>query len=937
VDLPSIVGRERELATILSLARGARERPGPAVALVTGDPGQGKTRLLAEVAARLDRVETLRAQGFEPERNVPLAAAGEMLRRFALLELQMADLHIEPAATSIEPIWIFERAARAIGQLGPTLLTLDDVQWADELSIALCLYVLRAAASARQPLLVVVAGRDTPAIAALEEAIRHVLERDAVASISLQPLDREAGLSLLREAAPALQAAGAAEVWRLAGGSPFWLHALASGTDRRALDVVATRLRGLADDAAGVLGAIAVVGRPVAAGELATLLGWPAERALRAAASLADRGLVVGRDGGLQVVHDLLRAAAVERLLPETRRELNRSVSEQLERTAGDDVAQLRAALEHRRLGGLPAQALAERLLGSARRRWLGRDGLRELAAIVDEEASGTPAWPKLAVALATLAVELNDHAYALERWRDVADRSTKPPIRAAAALGAAKAAFELERGGVARDWIEIARGASKGSKDPARDVALDAIDALVLIWLEHRLPEGEIIAERAAQAARALVDRAGGPQGLAPEAWRATLDALRVRWDVFVQREDRVPAALTEELLAVTAHDEVAHLGAILLAGLASGAGSDLDLAEERLRFVWNEARRRLVPGVVVDAGFWLAVALFDMGRLEEAEAVLVEVQALVARAGDHGKIRARSRSLPDELQIVRGDWEAAAPSLAAAASNAVDAHRQIPFLQVLTKWAGRVRAGAPVAEYLEAGIQAAAAGGCPRCAADFHLAAAQAAARVGDGGLARVLLAAWSDERTSPSPWGVVQRRWTESLLDMGTRDATEVAAELDGLAAETDRLRLHLEATVIRLDGARILATVDRGRAAESFREVARAAAGQGAVVLERLAERELRALGVRTWRRGAAGGTVDELTARELEVAQLVARGDTNPEIAERLFLSRKTVERHVSNILGKVGVRNRAELSAVLAARDGAERRPDIERNEGAPR
>jgi DNA-binding CsgD family transcriptional regulator len=930
VDLPPIVGREAELATILGLARNARERPGPAAAVVTGDPGQGKTRLLAEVAARVERVDRLRAQGFEPERNVPLAAAGEMLRQFALLEPLTADRDGEPAATSIEPIWIFERATHAIGGLGPTLLTLDDVQWADELSVALCLYVLRAASSARQPLLVVVAGRDTPAIAAFEDAVRHVLERDAVASISLQPLDRDASLSLLRDAAPALGADGAAEVWRLAAGSPFWLHALASGSDRRALDVVATRLRGLADDAVAMLGAIAVVGRPVAAGELAGLLVWPDESARRAAASLADRGLVVDRDGGLQVVHDLLRAAAVERLRPEVRLELHRSVSEQLERTAGDDVGQLRAALEHRRLGGLPAQDLTARLLGSPRRRWLGRDGLRELAAIVDEEASGTPAWPELAVGLATLAVELNDHAYALERWRGVADRSREPSIRATAALGAAKAAFELGRAEVARDWIEIARAASTASKDPAREVALDAIDALVLIWLEHRLPEGEIIAERAAGAARALVARADGPQGLSPEAWRATLDALRVRWDAYIQRDDRVPDALTEELLALTAHDEVAHLGAILLAGLSGGAGSDLELAEERFRLVWNEARRRLVPGVVVDAGFWLAVALFDMGRLQEAEAVLAEVQALVARAGDHGKIRARSRSLPDELRIVRGDWEAAAPSLAAAARDAADAHRQIPFFQVLTKWAGRIRAGA-AAEYLDAGVGAAATGGCPRCAADFHLAAAQAAARVGDGDLARRLLTAWSDERRSPNHWGVVQRRWTESLIEVGARDASEVAAELDGLAAQTDRLRLHLEATVIRLDSARILATVDRGRAAEAFREVARLASAQGAVVLERLAERELRSLGVRTWRRGAAGGGVDELTARELEVAELVARGHTNPEIAERLFLSRKTIERHVSNVLGKVGVRNRAELTAVLAARFGTEGHPATDR------
>ena len=936
MDLPPLVGRDAELETILRLARNARERPGPAAALVTGDPGQGKTRLLIEVAARVERVDRLRAQGFEPERNVPLAATAEMLRRFGVLEPLTADRQRASATTSIEPIWIFERAAGAIGQLGATALIFDDVQWADELSIALCLYVLRAASSARQPLLLVVAGRDTPAIAALEDAVRHVLDRDAVASISLQPLDRDASLSLLREAAPGLGAIDAAEVSSLAAGSPFWLHALASGTDRRALDVVATRLRGLADDAAGMLGAIAVIGRPVAAGDLATLLRWPAERALRAAASLADRGLVVDRDGGLQVVHDLLRAAAVERLQPETRRDLHRSVSEQLQRTAGDDVGQLRAALEHRRLGGLPAQDLTARLLGSAQRRWLGRDGLRELAEIIDEEASGTSAWPELAVALATLAVELNDHAYALERWRGIADRSTQPPIRAAAALGAAKAAFELGRGEVARDWIEIARATSRESKDPARDVALDAVDALVLIWLEHRLPEGEIIAERAARAARALVDRAGGPQGLAPEAWRATLDALRVRWDAFIQRDDRVPEALTEELLALTAHDEVAHLGAILLAGLAGGAGSDLDLAEERLRLVWNEGRRRLVPGVVVDAGFWLAVALFDMGRLEEAGGVLAEVQAFVGRAGDHGKIRARSRSLPDELRIVRGDWETAAPSLAAAARDATDAHRQIPYLQVLTKWAGRVRTGA-TAGYLEAGVEAAAAGGCPRCAADFHLAAAQAAARVGDGDLARRLLAAWSDGHRSPSPWGIVQRRWTETLMAVGTREATELAAELDGLAAEADRLRLHLEATVLRLDRARILATLDRGKAAEAFREAASAAADQGAVVLERLAERELRGLGVRTWRRGPASGGVGDLTARELEVAELVARGHTNPEIAERLFLSRKTVERHVSNVLGKVGVRNRAELTAVLAARDETQGAPPPVENEGAPR
>jgi DNA-binding NarL/FixJ family response regulator len=84
---------------------------------------------------------------------------------------------------------------------------------------------------------------------------------------------------------------------------------------------------------------------------------------------------------------------------------------------------------------------------------------------------------------------------------------------------------------------------------------------------------------------------------------------------------------------------------------------------------------------------------------------------------------------------------------------------------------------------------------------------------------------------------------------------------------------------------------------------------------------VARQRLRAFGVRTWRRRTARDA--PLTERELEIARLVAGGASNPEIAERLFLSRKTVERHVSNALRKTGARNRAELAARVTSAEGA--------------
>jgi DNA-binding CsgD family transcriptional regulator len=91
--------------------------------------------------------------------------------------------------------------------------------------------------------------------------------------------------------------------------------------------------------------------------------------------------------------------------------------------------------------------------------------------------------------------------------------------------------------------------------------------------------------------------------------------------------------------------------------------------------------------------------------------------------------------------------------------------------------------------------------------------------------------------------------------------------------------------------------------------------------GAEAFAERAAGELRAAGGHQRHRTTSG--LDELTSQEARIAELVSEGSTNPEIAEHLFISRRTVEYHLSHVFAKVGVTSRTELAKVLLERQSA--------------
>jgi DNA-binding NarL/FixJ family response regulator len=108
-------------------------------------------------------------------------------------------------------------------------------------------------------------------------------------------------------------------------------------------------------------------------------------------------------------------------------------------------------------------------------------------------------------------------------------------------------------------------------------------------------------------------------------------------------------------------------------------------------------------------------------------------------------------------------------------------------------------------------------------------------------------------------------------------------------------------------------------DRDAAIAEARSALAAFEDLGAAHHANVAAALLRSLGITATRAGRRGmGGPSGLTSREVEVLRLIGEGLSNREMAERLFVTRKTVEHHVARVLAKLELRSRAEAAAYAA-------------------
>jgi DNA-binding NarL/FixJ family response regulator len=201
-----------------------------------------------------------------------------------------------------------------------------------------------------------------------------------------------------------------------------------------------------------------------------------------------------------------------------------------------------------------------------------------------------------------------------------------------------------------------------------------------------------------------------------------------------------------------------------------------------------------------------------------------------------------------------------------------------------------------------------------------EMHTRALLANGRPADAARTAAAIQLCADVVSLPTATGMASLAAATVALDAGD-STTAVECALTAAAAFESAEALWDAARARELVGRALAQSGDADRATRELELAATAFDSFGALHYRDRVERELGKLGHRIHRRtrpgNADGNGIETLTARELQIAQLVVDRRTNPQIAAELFLSNKTVESHLRNIFRKVNVGSRVELARTV--------------------
>ena len=301
-----------------------------------------------------------------------------------------------------------------------------------------------------------------------------------------------------------------------------------------------------------------------------------------------------------------------------------------------------------------------------------------------------------------------------------------------------------------------------------------------------------------------------------------------------------------------------------------------------------WDDAERELGAGLRITDGACPGLhtrALTRMARLRIRQGRLEEAEQLLAHLGEGVEAQAEEALSLAALLLARGD----APS---ASRN----------LEQRLRHLGEHRT------HLAAALD---------LLIDSHL----ATGNIEEGGAASRRLTDIASSMDSDQL--AATAAGAEGRVAMARGDAETAAAHLAAALDTWSRLELPFESARTRFELGRVLAGSQPDVAVDHARRALAVFEAIGATLDTDRVAAFLRSLGVKA-RTGAKG--VGMLTVREQEVLRLLGAGLSNPEIADRLYLSRKTASHHVSSILTKLNLRNRAQAAAyavgVLGPPDG---------------